>query len=207
MIGEKFGRLLVVSEEKDYISKSGGKHKQFNCICDCGKSVTVLKEHLTSGRTKSCGCLRHENGISTHRQTGTRLYRIWGNMLSRCSNHNNPAWERYGKRGISVCNEWKKYEDFMAWALSNGYADSLTIDRKNNNGNYCPENCRWIDSTAQNNNKRNNHIVEYDGTSHTIGEWATIIGTPYKTLHRRIVSLGWDTERAFTQSLKGHSSC
>lgn len=205
MIGARFERLIVEKRVEDYVSPSNGHHIRYTCLCDCGKRVNVLKEYLKSGRQKSCGCLRKENGNPTHREIHTRLYKIWGNMCNRCSNPNNPAWSRYGQRGILVCDEWKSYENFRNWAKTNGYTDSLTIDRIDNNKGYNPDNCRWVDRYAQANNKRNNHIVEYDGYKKTLSEWASYLGIPYKTLHHRVVGLNWDIERAFTQPIRKSS--
>lgn len=208
MIGKTFGLLKVLSRENDYITPSGGKHKKYLCECSCGNIVSVMKEHLTSGRQRSCGCLKKNCcGHPTHREIHTRLYRTWGNMVNRCTNSNNPAWERYGGRGISVCNEWTDYITFSEWAKQNGYQDNLTIDRIDNNGNYCPENCRWVSTFVQANNTSKNHFITYNGDTKTIGEWARYLGIPYKTLHYRIVSLKWDIERAFTQPLRKRANC
>lgn len=201
MIGKKFGRLTVRKRVDDYIAPSGGTHKNYECICECGAVVNILKEHLTSGRQKSCGCLRKDNGIQKHGEIKTRLYRIWGNMCNRCTNPNNPAWKNYGGRGISVCDEWKEYINFRDWAFANGYTPNLTIDRINNNGNYCPSNCRWADTYTQANNKRNNRVIEYHGQTKTLNEWSKYLGIPYKDLHNRI-RLGWDIKRAFEQPLR-----
>lgn len=202
MVGKRFGRLLVVERTNDYVSASGGNHKKYRCVCGCGSYAEVLKEHLMSGRTRSCGCLRKENGKPTHREIHTRLYTIWGNMCNRCSNPNNPAWDRYGGRGITVCDEWKNYECFRDWAKGNGYTDELTIDRIDNSKGYNPSNCRWVDNYVQANNKRNNRLIEYNGQTKTLSEWARIIDIPYKTLHYRIVGLNWTVERAMTQPLR-----
>ena len=202
MIGRRFERLTVIKRADDYVSPSGGVHRKYVCVCDCGKRSEILKEYLTSGRQKSCGCLKKENGRPTHREIHTRLYRIWGNMCNRCSNPNHPAWDRYGGRGITVCEEWKSFERFRDWAKASGYADSLTLDRKNNHDGYNPLNCRWVDECVQANNKRNNHLVEYNGETKTLAEWAKIINIPYKALHHRIVDLGWTVERAFTQPIR-----
>lgn len=202
MIGKTFGILKVLSREEDDISPSGGRHRKYLCECGCGSIVNVFKEHLTSGRQRSCGCLKKNCGHPTHREIHTRLYQIWGNMVNRCTNPNNPAWKRYGGRGIGVCREWIDYTTFSKWAKQNGYKDSLSIDRIDNDGNYCPENCRWVGVIAQANNKNNNHLVIYNGETKTISEWSRLLGIPYKTLHRRIVSLGWEIERAFTQPLR-----
>lgn len=207
MIGRQFNRLTVISEIEDYISPSGGKHKQYMCLCQCGNTTKVLKEHLTSGRKKSCGCLKRENGKRTHGEIHTRLYRIWGNMCNRCSNPNNPAWDRYGGRGIQVCDKWKSFENFRNWAYSSGYSDELTIDRVDNDRGYEPNNCRWSDDFEQANNKRNNRLIEYNGEIKTLSEWSTALNIPYKTLHRRIIGLGWTVERAFTQPMRQTTQC
>lgn len=204
MIGKRFGRLFVAGRTEDYITPSGSAHKKYICICDCGSQTTALKEHLTSGRQKSCGCLKKENGNPTHREIHTRLYRIWGNMCNRCSNSNNPAWDRYGGRGITVCDEWKSFECFRDWAMKNGYADNLTLDRRDNDMGYNPSNCRWVDRFAQANNKRDNHVIAYNGETKTLAEWARTIGIPYKTLHNRVVSMDWPIERAFTQPVRSY---
>lgn len=207
MIGTRFERLFVIGRTEDYVAPSGGVHKKYVCVCDCGNRVDVLKEHLTSGRQKSCGCLKSENGRPTHREIHTRLYKIWGNMCNRCSNPNNPAWNRYGGRGITVCDEWRSsFENFRDWARANGYAENLTIDRRDNDAGYNPSNCRWVDDYIQANNKRNNHMITYNGKTKTLAEWATELNIPYKTLHRRIAELHWSVERAFTQPPRNASA-
>ena len=206
MIGTRFGKLVVVSVAPVYTAPSGGIHKRYSCKCDCGNQVMVLKEHLTSGRQKSCGCLKKLNGNPTHREIHTRLYRIWGNMCNRCLNYNNPAWDDYGGRGITVCSEWKKYENFRDWAKTNGYTDNLTIDRSDNDMGYTPQNCRWVDGFVQANNKRNNRYITFNNQTMTLSNWAKLFGIPYKTLHRRIVGLGWTVERAFTQPLRNSTT-
>lgn len=199
LIGKRFGRLVMVGIADDYISSTGGVHKRVLCKCDCGKHTVVHKEHLLSSATRSCGCLRKNSGRKIHQEIHTKLYRIWGNMCNRCSNPNNPAWGRYGGRGIFVCDEWKKYESFRDWAKSSGYEKSLTIDRIDNNKGYNPENCRWASVAEQNNNKSNNHYVEYNSMVKTIAQWSKETNIPYKLLHHRIVGLKWDIHKALTQ--------
>ena len=202
MIGRRFGRLVVLYQCDNYFSPSGSSHKRFVCKCDCGVEKTVLKEHLTSGRTRSCGCWRVEVGQKqTHGEIHTRLYKIWGNMLNRCSNPNNPVWYNYGGRGIFVCDEWKQYEGFRDWANNSGYNDNLSIDRIDNNKGYSPDNCRWVDANIQNNNRRNNCYIEYKGEIRTISEWAAILNIEYHTLYNRI-KRGWDVEDAFNKPLR-----
>ena len=119
-------------------------------------------------------------------------------MLGRCYNPNHMHFKRYGMRGITVCEEWKNnFQAFYDWAMSNGYRDDLTIDRIDNNGNYCPENCRWATMKEQCNNTRSNTLITYNGKTQTMAQWAKEIGMPYHKLVVRIAR-GWDVERAFT---------
>lgn len=117
-------------------------------------------------------------------------------MRQRCENENYTHYHHYGGRGISVCPEWHQYEIFKTWALSHGYSDTLTIDRIDVNGPYCPSNCRWATKSTQNNNRRNNRYVTYQGERHTVKEWADILDMPYDLLKTRI-DRGWDIEDAF----------
>ena len=133
-----------------------------------------------------------------HTEDEIRLSRIWKNMIARCEDCGATAYARYGARGITVCEEWHSFEAFKAWAFTSGYESTLTIDRKDNNGGYCPENCRWATDQEQNCNKRNNRNIEYNGEVHNIAEWAKILDKRMSTLHWRLVKAGWSVERAFT---------
>lgn len=155
LTNQEFGRLVVICPIKER------KNERFAwlCRCNCGNLVEIRSNSLHSGNTKSCGCLQREGvrlANTTHGEASngnvTRPYSIWENIRQRCLNPNAPAYKHYGARGVTICNEWENYLAFKKWALSNGYEDNLTIDRINNNGNYEPDNCRWI--TQSENSKR-----------------------------------------------------
>ena len=123
----------------------------------------------------------------SHGYTGTRLYTAWCNMKGRCYRKSMKRYERYGGRGITVCEEWKdSFETFKNWALSNGYSDNLTLDRIDNDGNYCPDNCRWITNKEQQSNKSDNHLITYNGRTQTITQWAKELGISGKSFEKRI---------------------
>ncbi len=125
------------------------------------------------------------NGM-THGQWGTRLYRIWKCMKTRCHNQNHQAYDRYGARGITVCDEWKDdFQAFYDWAMANGYEDHLTIDRKENDKGYSPDNCRWVTAKVQANNRKNNVLVTINGETKTIAQWAEQCGLKYDTVLKR----------------------
>lgn len=208
LIGERFSRLTVEDYAEDYISPKGVRSAAWKCRCDCGEHTVVRTGQLRNGHTKSCGCLSRDNLIArntTHGHGGRsrdRLYTIWANMLQRCGNPNRPDYIHYGERGIIVCDEWKKFSNFIEWAQNNEYQDGLTIDRIDTNGNYCPSNCRWVSVARQQNNRRNNHYLTYNGETMSMSDWAERIGIPYGTLRSRVYILGWDDERAITTPIR-----
>lgn len=170
LVGQKFGRLSVIDRTEN--SKSGGT--RFICKCDCGNEVVVVGGNLRSGNTTSCGCFHKERVAAmnrevkvTHGKTHTRLYTIWTDMKQRCKNVNDRCYDIYGGRGITVCDEWANdFENFYEWAMSNGYQDSLSIDREDNDKGYCPSNCRWATAKDQANNRRKPKKVK-----NQYGEW------------------------------------
>jgi len=126
---------------------------------------------------------------------GTRLYRTWDHMKSRCENGNDKKYYLYGGRGIKLCAEWHDASVFICWALKNGYSEDLTIDRIDPNGNYCPENCRWATQKEQGNNKRNNLFITINGTTRTATQWEDALGLRRNVVHNR-VNRGWSPEKA-----------
>ena len=195
--GQKFGRLTVVKLDhtKKYIHKSGIKEVQefYLCKCDCGNETVVRKNMLKNGYTLSCGCVNREKAKlfgqtrKTHGFSKSRIYSIWSKIKLRCYNKNDEFhYNLYGKRGITVCDEWKNnFMAFYNWAMANGYKDNLTIDRINANGNYEPSNCRWATIKEQCNNRRTTVIVKYNGLSKSLMEWAEQLNISYSTLRKR----------------------
>lgn len=200
MIGKKYGQQTIL----DVLPSSQRKgEKFFVCKCDCGTVKQIRAANVINGQSRSCG--RHRVHGDSKRGEYHRLYQIWADMKNRCSSPNNHAYNRYGGRGITVCDEWSEYLPFKQWALSHGYCNDLTIDRIDVNGNYCPENCRWATYSEQNANQTNTPRYEYNGETHTLREWSTITGISQKALKKRIYKLKWPIEKALTQEMKRYA--
>ena len=194
LAGMKFGKLKVI--EFSYMGPKG--HSYWLCQCECGNYKIVRGSHLKSGNVKTCGCVAPRK---THGMSGTRLYNIWENMFQRCYNKTDHAYERYGGRGISVCSEWKDFESFFKWSIDHGYSKSLSIDRKDNDGNYSPSNCRWATPKQQANNTRKNRLITFEGRTQTMIQWAREKGINQSTLSMRINKYGWSAERALRKGV------
>jgi hypothetical protein len=162
LAGQRFGRLTAL-----YTVPNNNYRTRWHCVCDCGNTKDVLQQNLTNGHVRSCGCFHYERnqekiaainaalGREDHHETKTRLYRIWIGIKSRCFGVSSSSYGRYGARGITVCPEWAgSFGTFKKWALSHGYSDELSIDRVDVNGDYSPDNCRWVDGSIQAFNKR-----------------------------------------------------
>lgn len=158
MLGKSFGRLTVtaITQERD---PSG--NVIWDCRCVCGKHLSVSGISLRNGNTQSCGCLHQEKFTNrTHGMSHNPLYDVWVSMLQRCYNPNNPKYSDYGGRGIYACQEWRdEFQPFGVWAEANGYErrygkERLTLDRRDNEKGYSPENCRWVTYSVQNRNQR-----------------------------------------------------
>jgi len=228
-VGDRYGRLKVSGPSIMSRVGSGQRVRFFPCLCDCGMQVYVIFKNLYTGNTKSCGCqqmvaatqktaekakvanereqrrreearqARNEAG-KDHGQSYTRLYGIWKNMRVRCSSPQCQEYQYYGRRGITVCDDWaKRFPPFYDWAMASGYREDLTIDRIDNSGNYEPSNCRWVNMTQQARNRRSNLHVTAWGETKILCEWiedarCVVAGTRV----RQRIALGWSPERALT---------
>mgnify|MGYP001558271123 CR=1 FL=1 len=191
-----FGRLTVLCR-----SENKRRRVYWLCSCSCGNQARVDSFALASGRTQSCGCIWLET-VAGHNRTHGRskdyLYRIWGLMIQRCENPNNPAYDRYGSRGICVCRQWRK--SFTAFVSDVGErpSSSHTLDRIDNNGDYEPDNVRWATEKQQANNRRSTVFIKYNGVSKTASEWAEVTGISSKNIRQRLQKYKWTVKRALT---------
>lgn len=185
LTGQRFGRLTALKYVGD---------RKWLFKCDCGKEKIIRAADVKSGRTQSCGCYMIERIIethTTHNMTNTRLYKIYAGMKQRCLDKNSEEYHRYGGRGIVICQEWlDDFMNFYNWAIENNYDENAnrgqcTIERIDNDGNYCPENCRWATQQEQAKNK-SKPTVEICGESHSLKEWSKITGLPIYTIRNRI---------------------
>lgn len=203
LVGVRFGRLVVIEREESAVSKSGKVRGRWLCQCDCGNECIVKTEHLRAGLTRSCGCYAREiRSRKTHGLAGTRIYTEWISMKDRCNNPNNSRYYRYGARGIKVCEEWvNSFENFYKWATGNGYTDKLTIERKNVDGDYCPDNCCWIPFREQAINRSTSlKIVDTDGKEKLAMDIAERNGIDMNVVRARVYK-GWDMNDALNTPL------
>ncbi len=191
--GKKYNLLLVVERVEN--AKNGVS--RWKCLCDCGNYTIVRGGNLKSGAVKSCGCLNYSSKNKKHGMSKSSLYNIWNGMKFRCYNPKSESYKYYGGRGIKVCDDWENdAENFMEWAMSNGYEEGLTIDRIDSDKDYCPENCRWISKGDQAKNRRMNYDILHDGKIKTLQELCDELNLDYKRVHNRITKLGWSLEKA-----------
>lgn len=196
--GNRYGMLIVLSRRK--IEKN--IKPRWKCKCDCGNTSIHFGYDLKKG-TKSCGCLRGKS--STHGMSYTRIYKVWRSMIDRCRNQNHHAYKDYGGRGIIVCDRWLiSFENFYADMGSR--PDGTSIDRKNNDGNYEPGNCRWATMKEQSRNKRSTRNITHNGITMTAKEWSLKLSNGRdEGLVGYRVRAGWTHEKALTPPRKYES--
>lgn len=186
LVGKRFGRLLVAAREGALTGEAA-----WACDCDCGSRVVVRGYSLRKGHTQSCGCLQRERTAvakQTHGLRRTREYKIWSAMKYRCQSASSPAYKDYGGRGVAVCDRWG---DFAAFYADMGVApENCSIERIDNALGYEPSNCRWASAAEQARNKRNNIVIEHDGVSMCLSDWALTIGVSRGCLRGRM-RRGW----------------
>jgi hypothetical protein len=190
---DKYGMLTIIEKVPDIVLPCGQKNKAFLCRCDCGKEKVIRKVHLFRGRIKSCGCI----GKDVFGESKTKLYTVWNSIRTRCKpNHHEK--HIYYDRGIAVCNEWlDSFQAFKSWAIANGYKHGLQIDRIDNYLGYSPENCRFVDSKTNCNNRRNTTYVQYEGKKESLRMLVDRlkIEVEFATIYHRI-KRGWDPYKA-----------
>lgn len=210
--GSRFSRLIV-------INKVDGHRSLYHCVCDCGKELDVYGCRLLTGHTKSCGCLNDDTRAKAlkersikHGMTNTILYSKYCGMKERCYNKNYKYYHRYGGRGIKICDEWlESFQSFVDWAYKNGYDDSKTkydqtIDRIDNNGDYCPDNCRWVTQKIQTKNRSISTHIVYNGEDLNYTEFAMKYGIENDTFVRRRTLIGQSPEQIISDWHKIHSN-
>lgn len=200
VIGQKFGRWTIL----DIHQGSHHKPKRATCRCECGTVRSVVLSTLYHGKSHSCGCYQKEKMAQVQTKHGnakTRLYYVWKGMRERCLSPANKSFPNYGGRGIQVCAEWRdSFSAFQSWALASGYLPGLTIERRDNSGDYCPENCQWATHKANARNRRITLAMTAFGESKSLGEWAEDprCVVSYDTLHNRVMCLMLPPEIALT---------
>lgn len=189
--GKRFNKLTVLS-----LYKKENGIPVWKCKCDCGNITYVRGKNLKSGAVKSCGCMLYATKNKTHGESKTHLYQQWYKMKYRCENPHDRAYKWYGARGIRVCNDWQTFEGFKKWVELTRPNPAYTIERKNVDGNYCPENCIWIPLSEQANNRTTAVIITYNNETMSLTDWCKKLNVRYRLVHNRMYKLGWDFEKA-----------
>ena len=199
LIGQKFNRLTILDIWQD------PKKLYYMCRyqCDCGTVKEARLTYVKNGHLKSCGCLKYIHSAQPTKDDAVGknkhpLYHAWASMMSRCYHKSSTAYYLYGGRGIKVCDDWRNFWNFVKWSDSvGGRPDGYTLDRIDVNGNYCPENCRWASVEVQQNNKRTNHHLTYNGETLTLSQWSRKLGLSRYAIQYRFMQ-GWTAEDILT---------
>lgn len=200
LTGQRFTRLTVVGLAPH---KDSQGNRLWLCQCDCGNQSFVPAGRLRSGMTRSCSCIQKEKAGARTRKHGasrTRAYRAYRAMIKRCERPNNVDYKWYGGRGITVCERWHDYANFLA-DMGERPSEKHFIERIDNDGPYCPENCTWATREEQQANTRQAHLITWQGKTMNRAAWARELGMPPDRLRTRL-KLGWPIDRAFLEPLK-----
>ncbi len=194
MIGSKFNSWTIIGDpvtDKHWV-------KNFPARCECGTLRMVRLNALVKGITKSCGCSKLKK---LPRNNKDKIFKKWKDMMQRCYKHTD-SHKNYRDRGIKVCAAWHDYSVFNIWAKANGFSQDLQIDRINNDGDYSPENCRFITRKQNCNNRSTNRFIEFNSQKKTLSQWQDVTGINQLTIRNRIVAQGWSVERSLTEPVK-----
>jgi len=197
LTGQKFGKLTAIK----YLHSDKNGNAIWLCDCDCGGHKEVTTCDLRRSWVRSCGCLLYDTFV-THGLRQSRLYQTYDNMRKRCYAHSCKEYHNYGGRGIKICDEWLDRKNFFDWAANNGYENDLTIDRIDTDGDYSPNNCRWVTLTVQNNNRRNNRIIVFGNQKYTVADFCRHFNVEYWYVHKKL-SLGYTPEKIVDAILSG----
>lgn len=198
LTGRTFHRWRVVRISRPRLDKHGKPQGVYwLCRCECGAEREVVTAALTRGKSKSCGCLVEQCGTK-HGLHGTPEYRVWKAVKARCYIKSASSYKNYGGRGIVMCDEWKNSAEAMIRDMGPRPSPKHSIERKDNNGPYCKDNCRWATKSEQGNNTRRNVRRTYMGRTQTLVQWAREFGINFATLRSRVVA-GWPMKVALTK--------
>lgn len=210
-IGDTVGRLTIVGMYRE----KGTSRKYLHVTCSCGRKKAVRYSSIIDGDTRSCGCLAKELAaarVTTHNLSNHRLYSVWRGMVSRCTVVTQADFKHYGGRGIKVCDRWATSVEAFIEDMGDSFVEGLEIDRIDNDGNYCLDNCRWATRRQQVLNRRqmgtafDTHYLTWGGETMCISEWADVTGINRATIGDRVTKLGWSTEKALTTPVRIRSS-
>lgn len=190
LVGEKFGRLRVLTRNGNNISGNA----IWLCVCDCGSKINVSSNNLRSNHTSSCGCSHIKHGYG-YRKKRPQIYNTWSDMIQRCTNSHTFNYSRYGGRGITICERWRNFENFLEDMP--GWEPGLQIDREDNDGNYCKSNCRWVTRKQNQRNTRRNRLLTFLNKTQCMAEWAEQTGISSSIIWQRL-KRGWSIEKTLT---------
>lgn len=195
LTGQTFGRLTV----RCYVGTDKHQKRVWNCACSCGNLTDVTTTQLRLGKTQSCGCFKTDLH-TTHGDCESPEYYAWRSMRNRCEDPSTKYFDKYGGRGIAVCQRWSEYQNFLD-DMGRKPSKQYSLERENNDGNYEPANCKWATKSEQTRNRSVTVFVEHAGRRMLVQDWAKELGMPYTTLYSRLRN-GWSIDRAFNTPKK-----